>query len=59
MAGLSTHFTKEGRPKTAYRTEAEAKQAAQTSWAINRVDLQTYRCDQCHQWHNGKPYSRN
>jgi hypothetical protein len=37
-----------------YPTEAQAQQAAQVSWVINNVDLQTYQCDFCHQWHNGR-----
>jgi hypothetical protein len=53
---VASHFTKEGTPKKAYRTQAEAQQSAQVSWTINGVDLQTYRCDYCHQWHMGKPF---
>jgi len=53
---VASHFNKEGTPKKAYRTQAEAKQSAQVSWTINGVDLQTYRCDYCHQWHMGKPF---
>jgi hypothetical protein len=56
---VTSHFKSDGSPKQRYRTETEAKQAAQASWAINGVDLQTYRCDFCHQWHMGKPFSRN
>jgi len=53
LANVSGHFTREGTPKKAYRTQAEAKQVAQVAWTLNGVDLQTYRCDHCHQWHMG------
>lgn len=53
---MASHFTKEGTPKQSYRTQNEAKQAAQVAWTINRVDLQTYRCDYCNQWHMGKAF---
>jgi hypothetical protein len=52
------HFKHDGRPKQSYRTQGEAMQAAQATWAINGVELQTYRCDFCHQWHMGKPFSQ-
>jgi len=52
----SQHSNRDGTPKTSYRTESEAKSAAQLSWTINRVDLNSYRCEICHQWHNGKDY---
>jgi hypothetical protein len=52
----SQHSNRDGSPKTAYRTETEAKSAAQLSWTLNRVDLNSYRCEICHQWHNGKDY---
>ena len=58
LGRVASHFTKEGTPKKGYRTEAEAKQAAQVSWVINGAELQTYRCDFCHMWHMGKPSSR-
>jgi hypothetical protein len=49
------HFTREGRPKKSYRTQSEAASAAQLAWTLEKVDLGTYRCDQCHQWHIGRP----
>jgi len=54
LGRVASHFTREGTPKQAYRSQAEAKQAAQVAWTLNGVDLQTYRCDYCHQWHMGK-----
>jgi len=56
LGRVASHFTKEGTPKQSYRTQNEAKQAAQVAWTINRVDLQTYRCDYCNQWHMGKAF---
>ncbi|MGA7833675.1 MAG: hypothetical protein WCA31_00530 [Acidimicrobiales bacterium] len=53
---LSTHFTREGTPKSPYRTEQDAKSAAQLSWTLNRAELDAYRCDVCHQWHIGKRF---
>jgi hypothetical protein len=56
---VTEHFTREGRAKVAYRTDSEARIAAQASWAINGVDLTTYRCSHCHQWHMGQRFSRD
>jgi hypothetical protein len=53
---VASHFTREGTPKTAYRTQAEAASAAQLAWTLSGVDLNTYRCDYCFQWHIGKRY---
>jgi len=53
---LSSHFKRDGTPKNAYRTEAEARASAQVAWTLNRVELDTYRCDYCHQWHTGKRF---
>jgi hypothetical protein len=50
---VSSHFTREGAPKTSYRTEQEAKSAAQLAWTLNGAELNAYRCDFCHQWHIG------
>jgi hypothetical protein len=50
---LAGHFKRDGSPKNAYRTEAEARSAAQLAWTLSRADLSTYRCDHCHQWHIG------
>ena len=58
LGSVTMHFKHDGRPKQSYRTQGEAMQAAQATWAINGVELQTYRCDFCHQWHMGKPFSR-
>jgi len=52
---VAAHFTREGPAKTAYRTEAEAASSAQLAWTLHGVDLNTYRCDYCFQWHIGKP----
>jgi hypothetical protein len=43
-------------PKSSYRTESEAKEAAQLAWTLNEADLNAYRCDHCHQWHIGKRF---
>ena len=51
---LSGHFGRDGRAKTPYPTQLQAEQAARATWAINGIDLQTYRCDVCHLWHNGR-----
>ncbi len=53
---VTSHFTREGTPKNAYRTEREAQSAAQLAWTLNRVELDMYRCDYCHQWHMGKRF---
>jgi hypothetical protein len=53
---VASHFTREGTPKTPYRTQNEAASAAQLSWTLSGVDLNTYRCDYCHQWHIGKRF---
>ncbi len=52
----AVHVTREGRPKTAYRTRAEAASAANLAWTLNGVELNTYRCEVCHQWHIGKRF---
>jgi hypothetical protein len=54
LVGMAGHFKKDGTPKNQYRTQAEAKSAAQLAWTLNGVDLSTYRCNHCHQWHMGK-----
>lgn len=56
LGRVASHFTKEGTPKNAYRTEAEARGAAQLAWTLNRAELNAYRCDYCHQWHVGKRF---
>jgi len=53
---VASHFTREGTPKTSYRTETEAKSAAQLAWTLSGADLNAYRCDYCHQWHVGKRF---
>jgi hypothetical protein len=53
---VASHFTREGTPKTSYRTELEAKSAAQLAWTLNGAELNAYRCDYCHQWHIGKRF---
>jgi hypothetical protein len=53
---VASHFTREGTPKNSYRTEAEAQSAAQFAWTMNGVDLNSYRCDYCFQWHIGKRF---
>lgn len=56
LGALAGHFTKEGGAKKSYRTQAEAQSAAQLVWTLNGVDLSSYRCDHCHQWHIGKRF---
>jgi len=56
LGRVASHFTKEGTPKSSYRTESEAKGAAQLAWTLHGVDLNTYRCDYCFQWHIGKSF---
>ncbi|HWD97030.1 MAG TPA: hypothetical protein VG246_11475 [Acidimicrobiales bacterium] len=55
-ARVSSHFTREGTAKNPYRTEQEAKSAAQLAWTLDRAELNAYRCDVCHQWHIGKRF---
>ncbi len=56
LGGLASHFTREGTAKNTYRTETEAREAAQLVWTLNGADLNAYRCDHCHQWHIGKRF---
>jgi hypothetical protein len=56
LGRVASHFTRSGTPKNPYRTEAEAKSAAQLAWTLNRVELDSYRCDYCFQWHIGKRF---
>ena len=56
LSRVASHFTREGSPKNAYRTEREAQSAAQLAWTLNRAELDTYRCDYCYQWHMGKRF---
>ncbi len=51
---LSSHVRRDGQPKNPYRTRAEALAAAQLAWTLERVDLDAYRCEHCHQWHIGR-----
>ena len=53
---VAAHFTRDGTPKAAYRTEREAASAAQLAWTLNGVDLNSYRCEYCNQWHIGKRF---
>jgi hypothetical protein len=53
---VASHFTRDGSPKTPYRTRSEAASAAQLAWTLNGIDLDTYRCDYCHQWHIGRRF---
>jgi hypothetical protein len=56
LGRVASHFTREGQPKSSYRTQAEAQSAAQLAWTLSGVDLDTYRCDYCFQWHMGKRF---
>jgi len=47
LGRVASHFTREGTPKTSYRTQAEAASAAQLAWTLSGADLHTYRCDYC------------
>ena len=49
-------FNRDGLPKNPYRTESEAKEAAQLAWTLSGADLNSYRCDYCFQWHIGKRF---
>jgi hypothetical protein len=53
---VSSHFKRDGTPKNSYRTQQEARSSAQLAWTLNGVELDTYRCDYCHQWHMGKRF---
>ena len=54
LGNVTGHFTKEGSAKKRYRTQAEARSAAQLAWTLSGVDLTSYRCGHCHMWHIGK-----
>ncbi|HQT99679.1 MAG TPA: hypothetical protein PLG60_04165 [Acidimicrobiales bacterium] len=56
LGRVASHFTREGTPKTTYRTRQEAEQSARLAWTLSGVDLNAYRCDVCHQWHIGKRF---
>jgi hypothetical protein len=56
LGSVAGHFTKEGPAKKSYRTQDEARSAAQLVWTLNGVDLSSYRCDHCHLWHIGKRF---
>jgi hypothetical protein len=53
---LASHFRRDGTAKMAYRTKQEAASAAQLAWTLDQVDLDSYRCDHCHQWHIGRRF---
>ncbi len=57
MAISSSHFDKQGKAKNPYRSELEARQAAAATFAINGVDLDSYKCPECHAWHNGRRFA--
>jgi hypothetical protein len=52
----SSHVKRDGTPKRSYRTQQEAAGAAQLAWTLEGVDLNTYRCELCHQWHIGRGF---
>lgn len=56
LGRVTSHFSSDGTPKNSYRTENEAKSAAQLAWTLNGVDLNAYRCDYCFAWHIGKRF---
>lgn len=56
LGRVTSHFTSEGAPKSSYRTEREARGAAQLAWTLNGAELDSYRCDYCHQWHIGRRF---
>ena len=53
---LTSHFKRDGTAKRSYRTQQEAAGAAQLAWTLEGGELNTYRCDHCHQWHIGRQY---
>jgi hypothetical protein len=56
LGRVASHFNRDGTPKNSYRTQAEAQSAAQLAWTLSGVELGSYRCDYCFQWHIGKRY---
>jgi hypothetical protein len=56
LGRVASHFGRDGLPKNSYRTRSEAQSAAQLAWTLSRVDLDSYRCDYCFQWHIGKRF---
>lgn len=53
LGRLGSHVNRDGKAKNSYRTQAEARDAAQLAWTLHRAELSAYRCDLCHQWHIG------
>jgi hypothetical protein len=56
LGRVASHFNRNGLAKNSYRTQSEARSAAQLAWTLSRVDLDSYRCDHCFQWHIGKRF---
>lgn len=56
LGRVASHFTREGTPKKSYRTQSEAQSAAQLAWTLHGVDLNSYRCDYCFEWHIGRNF---
>ena len=49
----ASHMTKEGKPKVAFATEAEARVVADSMTARDGAAMNTYVCGECRQWHIG------
>lgn len=49
----ASHVTRAGAAKKPYRSEGEARSAAQLAWTLDGAQLNAYRCNVCHQWHIG------
>jgi hypothetical protein len=54
----SAHFRTDGRPKTQYRSRAEALAAAHDQSNESGFELTAYPCDFCDGWHMGRETPR-
>jgi hypothetical protein len=54
---LRSHWRADGRPKTAYSSQADALTAALVRRQESSVELNVYVCDVCSKWHMGNPTS--
>ncbi len=53
-----THWRRDGAPKMAYRTRADALVAADERGREAGVELNVYQCDFCGSWHMGGAQGR-
>ena len=46
-----SHVKADGTPKARYTSEREAADVAQLQWVEHKVELSTYQCQICQDWH--------